>query len=179
MNEEKDRIERMLAEGRVTREEADGLLAALEKSQKEESFSMPGGQTEEPRMCAAAVVGALGVPAAIVLSLILVIIDGLLSTPHGPDGAVSGSSAGPVFMLVMFIGFVLSIIALFQISGSRGRLRGKGLAIAGIVMPILFLFMFAVLGSNEAVDVTPPEPGESLREVPATVETELPEEDDK
>jgi hypothetical protein len=41
--------------------------------------------------------------------------------------------------LCNFVGLVLSIIALVRINGSNGQLRGKSLAIAGIILSAIFL----------------------------------------
>jgi len=52
-------------------------------------------------------------------------------------------------ILLSLVGLILSIIALIQINNSNGTQKGKGLAIAGIVIgAVSMLFTFYSLGSR-------------------------------
>lgn len=46
------------------------------------------------------------------------------------------------FLLAAIPAIVLGIISLFKIKKSKGQLRGKGLAISGICIPIIFILIF-------------------------------------
>ena len=46
--------------------------------------------------------------------------------------------------LCSFVGLILSIIALVRINGSKGQLRGKSLALAGIILSAIFLVVSVV-----------------------------------
>ena len=46
--------------------------------------------------------------------------------------------------LCNFVGLILSIIALVRINGSKGQLRGKGVALAGIILSAIFLVVSIV-----------------------------------
>ena len=52
---------------------------------------------------------------------------------------------GSLFVLFPVAGLVLGIIALIKIGRSKGQLKGKGFAIAGIIISILFIILYLML----------------------------------
>ena len=65
--------------------------------------------------------------------------------PYGPAGAAGPKTSAMAIIafifafLCSFVGLVLGIIALVRINNSKGQLRGKGVAIAGIILSAIFL----------------------------------------
>ncbi len=56
---------------------------------------------------------------------------------------VLGIMGVPSMGLTAVVGLALGITGLVEITGSRGRLRGHGLAVAGIVLSVLAIFVIA------------------------------------
>ncbi len=49
--------------------------------------------------------------------------------------------------ITALIGLILGIIAMVKVSNSRGALRGGGIALAGIIVSGIFLFMIPIFAA--------------------------------
>jgi hypothetical protein len=142
MTDERERIDKMLAEGKVSPEEAKRLLAALERSEREEAEAPPGPREEikRPRLSRLAVAGAVALPAAL----------GLFVTAFGFGVALGTNeelaAAGGLMVaaVVLVAGAILSVSAALAVRRSPDALRGRRLAHIGIAAS-------AVLGAVAAV----------------------------
>ncbi len=59
------------------------------------------------------------------------------------------------FMVTALPAIICGIVGLVKISKSNGRLRGKGFAITGIVVPFFYLIFICILGIILAVTIRP------------------------
>ncbi|MDK1032910.1 MAG: hypothetical protein QGD94_12945 [Planctomycetia bacterium] len=145
MSDEHKRIDRMLAEGKISPEEAARLRGALEKSEDVAEAPVAEPVTKR-RLSKLAVAGALGVPAAIVAAL-LVYAFGMLIAEGMRGDERAGLAATVTGVAVVLAGFVLSVAALVAIRNNRETRCGKGLAIFGllaILIPIAALILFCL-----------------------------------
>lgn len=133
MTTERERIDKMLAEGRVSAEEAERLRAALERSEREETDSPPGPREEitRPRLSRLAVAGALGLPAAGVAALL---VAGFAMIFTNREQQIVGAVV-LVGLAVLLTGMGLSIGGLVAIRRSPGALCGRKAAVFGICAP--------------------------------------------
>ncbi|MHC5056118.1 MAG: hypothetical protein ACYTKD_15540 [Planctomycetota bacterium] len=132
MTTERERIDRMLAEGKVSAEEAQRLRAALDVSEREEAQA-PAGAREaiaKPRLSRLALAGALGLPVAVVAFLLLAGIAILCGLPD--DRAAEGGFL--VAAAVVLTGLGLSIAGRVAIRRAPDELRGRTLALWGIAL---------------------------------------------
>lgn len=133
MTTERERIDKMLAEGKVSAKEAERLRAALEGSEREEMQAPPGPREEitRPRLSRLALAGALGVPAGIVTWLF---VFGLgICLADDTDSIVAGAFI--VAFAVMLIFVALSAGGLVVIRQAPDKLTGRRLAHLGIWLP--------------------------------------------
>ena len=128
MSDEQERIERMLADGKISPEEAERLRRALEESEIGETPEVE--RIEPPRLSRLALAGALCLPGALVAQL-------LIAALPKPRGAETWS-VGP---LVLLTGIVLSIAALITIRESHGQLTGRGLALFALILQSILLVL--------------------------------------
>ncbi|MHC4247994.1 MAG: ExbD/TolR family protein [Planctomycetota bacterium] len=140
MTTERERIEKLLADGKVSPMEAERLRAALEKSEREEAQAPPGPREAivKPKLSRLAVAGALGLPAAVATFLFvmgLALVFGVIEERAAGGGLMMAAA-------VALVGVGLSIAGLVVTRREPGRFSGRRLATAGIVAPIVA----AVLG---------------------------------
>ncbi len=130
MSDERERIEKMAAEGKISTEEAERLKTALEKSEEKEATTPPRVPTEGPELSRLAVTSLVLAVAGLPLSALL----------------------GVLGLAAMLTGLVLGIVALVQIRNSGGKLYGKGFALAGLILPVLLvpcsILAYLCLGGN-------------------------------
>ena len=100
----------------------------------------PDPFTTPPRLSRLAVAGALGLPAAVIAALLMV----ALANAFGAKGLQANDAVVLAGCAVLFAGVVLSISALVAIRNSHGRLTGRGLALFGIIAPILLVLVLLV-----------------------------------
>ena len=99
-------------------------------------------RADGPRTSRLAVWGLLATPLTIALSIgVLVVAYALLDSDGTDSGSTVGMGIAMVLTAVVGLGFlagvVLSAAALISISRSGGRKQGMGLAIAGLLLPLL------------------------------------------
>jgi hypothetical protein len=73
----------------------------------------------------------LSIPAAIMMSL-------LRGAGEGGSWSYLAATVPAVAALAVLTGPVLSIVALVKIQRSKGKLRGRWMAVAGVLVPVLF-----------------------------------------
>lgn len=82
------------------------------------------------------------------------VLKGILTAAPSPDAKTSGFAiTALVLMILSFFTFFLTalpaiifgIVALFKIEKSGGKLKGKGMAIAGIAVPVALIPIIAIL----------------------------------
>lgn len=133
MTTERERIEKLLADGKVSAEEAERLRAALEKSEREEAQAPRNAEEKitRPRLSKLAAAGALGLPAAVVAFLLLAGIAILCGLPD--DRAAQGGLF--VAAAVILTGAGLSIAGRIAIRRAPDGLTGLRAARFGIIAP--------------------------------------------
>ena len=168
MSDERERIERMRAEGKISTEEARRLMDALEKAEQKEQNISSGGipLVEQQRLSKTAVAGALCLPAAIIVGLLAGFAAHLVSKEdHLTEGtawiAVLSGTA------VLLVGLLLGIAALLAVRREPDKLWGKGFAWVGILqLPVVWFFLFLKLlnHGSEALQ----SPADELYDKPAS-----------
>ncbi|MHC5056117.1 MAG: hypothetical protein ACYTKD_15535 [Planctomycetota bacterium] len=146
MTTERERIEKLLADGKVSAEEAERLRAALEKAEREEARAQvtPGPRNEitTPRISRLAVAGALGLPAAGVAALL---VAGFAMIFTKREEQIVGAVV-LVGLAVLLTGIGLSIGGLVAIRRSSGALCGTRAAAVGICAPFVAGFCALAIG---------------------------------
>jgi len=152
MTTERERIEKLLADGKVSPMEAERLRAALEKAERDEreKAARPGAADGDgadrldkigrPRTSRLALAGVLGLPAAGVTFLFVMGL-AIVFGAHG-DRAVAGGLLMAV--AVALVGVGLSIAGLVVTRRQPDRFSGRRLATAGIIAPVVA----AILGGT-------------------------------
>jgi len=96
--------------------------------------------SQSPRLSRKAVLGALMLPIMIAVDLLILAI--------GKAVDVSESRLEPFFAMVGFTGLiggvVISLSALSDIRRSGGRLRGRSLALTGVILPVALVVLGAI-----------------------------------
>ncbi|MHC5056119.1 MAG: hypothetical protein ACYTKD_15545 [Planctomycetota bacterium] len=150
MTTERERIEKLLADGKVSPMEAERLRAALEKAERDEAARPAAageGQADRlgrPRLSRLALAGVLGLPAAGVTFLFvmgLAIVFGVIEERAAGGGLMMAAA-------VALVGVGLSIAGLVVTRRQPDRFSGRRLATAGIIAPIAQVRHFA---GNRAV----------------------------
>ncbi|MHC4247997.1 MAG: SHOCT-like domain-containing protein [Planctomycetota bacterium] len=134
MATERQRIEKLLADGKVSAEEAERLLAALEKSERDDAQAAPGPREEikKPRLSRLALAGALCMPGAFVAALL---VAGFAMIFTRNEEQIVGAVA-LVGLAVFLTGIGLSIGGLILIRRAPDELAGRKLAHLGIWLPV-------------------------------------------
>lgn len=135
MSAERERIDRMQSEGKITQEEAHRLLAALDRSETPEP--PPAQLALPPRLSRLAIAGALAFPAAVIAAFLV----SALARAFGATAVQAENARVSAEYAVLLVGIVLSISALVAIRNSQGCLAGLGLALFGIIAPILLVVL--------------------------------------
>jgi hypothetical protein len=155
MPEELERIEKMLADGKISPEEAERLKKAVSDAERKEVATPPRPvkRVERPRLSKMAVAGALALPAAAALAAVVGLVGtSLADSAKGREAA--GAAAGAAFLVVLLTGFVLSSVGLAGIRREPDRLRGRGLAVWGLlsvaVVPLLAVGYLALRSAARA-----------------------------
>ncbi|MHC4503336.1 MAG: SHOCT-like domain-containing protein [Planctomycetota bacterium] len=153
MTTERERIDRMLAEGKVSAEEAERLLAALGRAEDEDADAdtPPVEKIAKPRLSRLALAGALGMPAAGVAFLVVAGLGiAVGSGPRAEERALAGGAL--VAAAVALVGVGVSIAGLVAIRRAPGELTGRRAARLGIIVPpIVGAVTFAVIVALAAV----------------------------
>ncbi|MHC4253728.1 MAG: SHOCT-like domain-containing protein [Planctomycetota bacterium] len=157
MASERERIKKMLAEGKVSPEEAARLEAAIDAAEVGEGDTparRPGGTgdggagkmgDDEPRLSRLALASALCLPGAVVVGILVALLAQVATGGQRiSEGAVAlGAISG---VAVLLTGFIAGIAALRSIRARPRRLRGRGLCIVGIVgLPAALVLVFLLL----------------------------------
>ncbi len=141
MKDERERIEGMLSEGRISADEAEQLLAAVEKADTRQEEEI-----KKPRLSRLALAGALGLPAAVVVWLLLFGFAMIWAEgPYVEDRASAGATL--VALAVMLAGLGLSIGGYVAVRRAPDELRGQKLALFGIWLPAGLLAATAAMGT--------------------------------
>ncbi len=135
MSQERERIDRLLAEGKISAEEAERLRAAMEKSEVGETFEVE--HIERPRLSRLAVAGALCLPGALVAGL----LTWVLANARCAERLLDDTTGLFVGWAVLLIGIVLSIAALIGIRESQGELKGRGPALFALILQCILLVL--------------------------------------
>ena len=141
MSQERERIDRLLAEGKLSAEEAERLRAALEESEAGETFEVE--HIQPPRLSRLAVAGALCLPGAVVAGLLTSALFNTL-TALGAKRIPGNDIGFLVGLAVLLTGVVLSISALVVIKVSHGELTGRGLALFGLISQSILLVLILI-----------------------------------
>jgi len=146
VSNERERIEHLLAEGKISAEEAERLRTAMNKS--EVRAPVAPEPVAKPRLSRLAVASALGLPAAVTAGL-LVYAFGLLIllvAEHADKDDVLALAAGLTGFAVLLAGAIAGIAALVAVRNAPDRLRGRGLAILGVLqLPVVAVLCTALL----------------------------------
>jgi len=143
MTTERERIDKMLAEGKVSAEEAERLRAALDMSERDETQTPPGQRDgiTRPRLSRLALAGLICTPGAIVAALLMAAFAMVLTNRERE----SGIAVILVGLAVLLTGIGLSIGGLVVIRRAPGELAGRKLAHLGIWLPVvLIVALFAM-----------------------------------
>ncbi|MHC5056115.1 MAG: hypothetical protein ACYTKD_15525 [Planctomycetota bacterium] len=135
MTTERQRIEKLLADGKVSAEEAERLRAALDRAEREEAQAPPGAREAivKPRLSRLALAGALGLPAA---GIAFLLVAGL-SIAFGVRDDRAAEGALLVAAAVALTGVGLSIAGRVAIRRAPDELTGLRAARFGIVVPVV------------------------------------------
>ncbi|MHC4247996.1 MAG: hypothetical protein ACYS9X_02600 [Planctomycetota bacterium] len=135
MTTERERIEKLLAEGKVSAEEAERLRAALDRAEREETHPPPGAREAivKPRLSRLALAGALGLPAA---GIAFLLVAGL-SIAFGVRDDRAAEGAFLVAAAVALTGVGLSIAGRVAIRRAPDELTGLRAARLGIIVPVV------------------------------------------
>ncbi|MHC5056116.1 MAG: hypothetical protein ACYTKD_15530 [Planctomycetota bacterium] len=142
MTTERERIEKLLADGKVSAKEAERLLAALDRAEREDvqATARPGREIARPRLSRLAIAGAVALPAAL----------GLFVTAFGFGVALGTNeelaAAGGLMVAAVALaaGSIVSVSAALAVRRSPDTLRGRRLAHIGIVLSLILMAAAAV-----------------------------------
>ena len=134
---EQERIDRLLAEGKISAEEAERLRAAVEESEADETSESEVESIERPRLSRLAVAGALCLPGALVAGL----LTWVLANARCAERLLDDTTGLFVGWAVLLIGIVLSIAALIGIRESQGELKGRGPALFALILQCILLVL--------------------------------------
>jgi len=122
------------------------MANVVERLGPPEAYIQPEGDeappitSPSPRLSTKAVLGALMVPIVLALAFFVLAI--------GEASGVSEARLGPFFGVVVLTGFVAGVLlsssAFGDIRRSDGRLRGRALALVGLVLPLALVLLGAV-----------------------------------
>ncbi|MHC5056114.1 MAG: SHOCT-like domain-containing protein [Planctomycetota bacterium] len=134
MTTERQRIEKLLADGKVSAEEAARLLAALDRAERDEAQAPPGPRESiaKPRLSRLALAGLLCTPGAVVAALL---VAGFAMIFTRNEEQIVGAVA-LVGLAVFLTGIGLSIGGLILIRRAPDELAGRKLAHLGIWLPV-------------------------------------------
>lgn len=140
MSNERERIEHLLAEGKISTEEAERLRAAMERS--ETRAPVAPEPLAKPRLSRLAVASALGLPAAVTAGLLVHLLGLfiLLITRHPDKNHVLDLVAVLTALVVILASAIAGIASLVAVGKTPDRLRGRGLAILGLVETAVILW---------------------------------------
>ena len=151
MESERERIERLEAEGKISAEEAGKLKDALARAEAKETAADEHPVTK-PRLSRLALAGFLCSPAALILYI------GLAAIGDAADIQAIAFWALPLSLsaVAFLTGMGLSVAGLVVTRRSPDRLRGRNLARAGLLLPILLPLLLAF--ATRAFFAAPPRP---------------------
>ena len=140
---ETERIEQMVRDGKISTEEAAKLRAALAGEAGARPAPLADERIRPARLSRCAIAGALGPVGAVVVGLVAFGIGSVSGATE--DAALAGalSLGGATFLA----GIVLSVVALVAMRMQPGEVRGRGLAVAGIVVPVVCVAAVSVAGA--------------------------------
>lgn len=154
MSEEKEQIEKMVSQGKITSEEGDRLMNAIDKSNAIAKTSNSNEETGNRSLSKLAIAGMLCGPVAVLLGTLVTTI----SKAAGVRYAEAEQLGTFLALALLAIGVILSISACISIKRNPEQLYGFKLGLAGIIIPLLifaFIFLYSTSGESPAGEIHP------------------------
>jgi hypothetical protein len=116
----------------------------MEGGRREEMSETDNNSHDKQAQTCIWAIGSLWIALAGILALFL-FLHYLKPAPESWAGHIVLTLLGLTFLVSMPLAFVLGAVGLFRIYMSKGRLEGRGFALAGIVLPAVAVFGFLSL----------------------------------